>query len=228
MPILRTASTTILFVHIPKAGGTSVEAYMRSKGTLSFHNSRTLPGFATTPQHFHAELMEGLFAPDFFDARFAVLRDPLARLVSEFRWRAKVPDPKYARFGLRDLSRRGKFLIHGRKLFLTFDEWVAHVFKLYPKDPFVCGNHIRPQHEFLSGGEALFRLEDGLGPVFRWLDAATGTDASPEPERLKPAGFPYPEISDATDRAVREFYAEDYALLARLSADAGTPGTNGG
>ncbi|SFB81078.1 sulfotransferase family 2 domain-containing protein [Tropicimonas isoalkanivorans] len=219
MPILRTPKATVLFVHVPKAGGTSVEAYMRTKGPVSFHDSQTAPGLPTTPQHFHAELLDSLFAANFFDARFTVLRDPMERLISEFRWRAKVPDPKYARFGLRDLTDKGKFLIRGRKLFLNFDQWVAYVFDRYPKDPFICGNHIRPQHEFLSGNETMFRLENGLSPVFRWLDDVTDTAPSPDPERHKPATFPRPTVSAETERAVREFYADDYAMLARLATD---------
>lgn len=216
MPILKTSRKLVLFVHIPKCGGTSVEAYMRSKGSLSLYDPRILPGFECTPQHYHAEVLDSLFDPDFFDARFTVLRDPLARLVSEFRWRARAPDPKYARFGLRDLSDKGKFLIRGRKLILNFDQWVEHIFDRYPKAPYICGNHIRPQHEFLSGSETVFRLEDGLSPVYRWLDEVTGTAPDPDPEHFKRSVFPAPKISDATRQAVRAFYAEDFALLAGL------------
>ncbi|WP_068110348.1 sulfotransferase family 2 domain-containing protein [Tropicimonas marinistellae] len=216
MPILKHGNRLILFIHIPKTGGTSVEAYMRQKGPLSLYHPDLIDGLATTPQHLHAGMMDSLFDADFFDARFAVLRDPLDRLVSEFRWRARVPDPKYARFGLRDLSRRGRFLIRGKKRFLTFDEWVAYLLDRYPADPFIYGNHLRPQHEFLRGDERLFRLEDGLEPVFRWLDTVTETAPGTAPERQKPASFQYPEIGMQTRDRVRTFYAQDYALLERL------------
>lgn len=218
MPILKCRDHLILFIHIPKTGGSSVEAYMREKGPLSLHQSQPVAGIAIPPQHFHRDMLDCLFDDPFFDHSFAVLRDPLARLISEFRWRARVPDPKYARYGLRDLSGRGKFLIRGKKHFLTFDEWVALLFKRYPKDTFLYSNHLRPQHEFLRGDETLFAFEDGLEPVFSWLDTVTGTPPAPRPAHHKKAAFPHPEISEATREAVRAFYREDYALLERLNS----------
>lgn len=218
MPILKHDGRLILFVHIPKTGGTSVEAYMRQKGPLSFYNNSRLDGMSATPQHLHQAMLERLFCQDFFDGKFTILRDPLDRLISEFRWRARVPDPKYARFGLRDLSRRGKFLIHGKKRFFDFDEWVTFVFERYERDPFFYDNHLRPQHEFLNGDETLFLLEDGLAPVYRWLDDATGTSPSPEPDHHKKNDFPYPSVSAETRDKVHAFYQQDFALLRCLTS----------
>ena len=38
-------------------------------------------------QHFHAALLTQIINPNSFDAVFTILRDPMSRLQSEYRWR---------------------------------------------------------------------------------------------------------------------------------------------
>ena len=88
MPIYRINNRNVLFIHVPKTGGTSVERYLGLYAQPALHNQgakllRPVKDATFTPalamQHFHAELLEAMFPPDFFDYAFMVVRHPAAR-----------------------------------------------------------------------------------------------------------------------------------------------------
>jgi hypothetical protein len=104
--------------------------------------------------------------------------------------------------------------------FLDFDGWTARVLAEARRDPWLRSNHFRPQHEFAAPEHRLFRLEDGLDAVFRWIDAETGTppvDGVFHERRSEPVPV---SCSAETERAIRAFYAADYALIDTLAAGA--------
>jgi hypothetical protein len=108
----------------------------------------------------------------------------------------------------------------GRRIeILDFDTWVERSFAEARKDPFYKDNHFRPQHEFVDRGHRVFLFEDGLDPVFRWIDAITGT--GPEQGTFhERRSQPLPVACSAqTDTLIRDFYREDYALIAELKAE---------
>lgn len=215
MPILKTGAKLIYFAHIPKAGGSSVDAYLRTKGSLSFQISQRPADLPGTPQHWHDALIAPLFAPDFFDARFAVLRDPVARMMSEFLWRSDPLKPlqRLAR-PLRGGAAR-RIRVGGSKQSLSFDEWVPRALDAYAADPWIYDNHLRPQRDFVRDDDQLFALEDGLNPVFRWIDAVTDTPASPGTFWEKKSDADPPRVSRKTRRLIEAHYAADVALHAR-------------
>ncbi|MEM6391156.1 MAG: hypothetical protein AAF825_15040, partial [Pseudomonadota bacterium] len=82
MPLARIGDKILFFAHIPKTGGTTVEAYLAKKGAIALRSKNRFGWAATSPQHMHAEVHIP-FVPDaFFDVSFAVLRDPINRLRS--------------------------------------------------------------------------------------------------------------------------------------------------
>lgn len=174
MPLLDTGRVRIFFAHIPKTGGTSVEAYLRRKGrvTMIADRQRPLPGEPVTPQHYHRELYRDQLPPGAVDASFAILRDPLARLVSEYRFRHRKRAGWYALDPRFHLGWRLVKIGRDYRL-LTFAQWVEAVLDGARADPCLNDNHIRPQVDFLCKGMTLFRFEDGLAPVFDWIDAMT-------------------------------------------------------
>ena len=87
MPLYRFHNRLVLFVHIPKTGGTSVEHYLRELGQSAFVHGRKIPGLSMTPQHFHARIYQRILPPSFYDYAFCIVRNPLDRLVSEFKMR---------------------------------------------------------------------------------------------------------------------------------------------
>lgn len=217
MPILRSGTRVVFFSHIPKTGGSSVESYLRSKGSLSFCTDRSAPeSLRVTPQHLHRAEIDRLFAPNLFDASFAVLRDPVARLLSEYRWRASKPRGTALKRhpGLRRRLSRLHPALRGADL--SFDAWVPVIFDAWLADPYVLDNHIRPQAEFVAGCDRLFALEKGLDPVFDWIDERTDTAPGERDLWLKRSGSGVDTVSAGTRRRIETFYARDMELHAAL------------
>ncbi|WP_371054874.1 sulfotransferase family 2 domain-containing protein [Rhodosalinus sp. K401] len=218
MPLLEANGSRIFFAHIPKTGGTSVEAYMATKGRLSMMSGdqRPVPGDPVTQQHYHRELYLPKLADTGVDAWFAILRNPLDRLVSEYRFRLKAR-PGFHALDPRIWFGRWPVKVGRQHLRLTFEEWVEAVFSAYAEDPCVNDNHIRPQSDFVCEGMTLFDFENGLNPVFDWIDAQTDGTRSQGRYEAKRSSGRRPAVTHALRQRVLDFYREDANLLAQLS-----------
>ncbi|MBY6127059.1 sulfotransferase family 2 domain-containing protein [Roseovarius atlanticus] len=191
MPLFRFDDTLILFIHVPKTGGTSVEQALRAMGGRAALLCNTTDGYARcTPQHMQAEILSAFVPEGFYDMRFAVIREPQSRLVSEYKMR-----------------RAGRKL-RGMPL-LSFTDWVDQTFRRYERNPYVFDNHIRPQTELIPEHTQIFRLEDGLEVALAHVARRLGR-AAPALDRVRP-GAPDPvEIPPATAARVAAFYRADY------------------
>lgn len=196
MPLAQIAGKRIFFAHIPKTGGSSLEAWMAAAGRLEWRGRKPLAGMRCTPQHMEAALYAPLLEVEPPDAAFAVLRAPEARLISEYRYRRA----QVTRKGAREMP--------------PFGRWVKRAFRLYGEDTYFLDNHIRPQAHFLQEGMTLFRFEDGLDPVFDWLEELTGKRDLDRPHKLRRSGRV--EVEEGTRQAIAEFYAEDETLWKSL------------
>lgn len=221
MPLLEANGRRIFFAHIPKTGGSSVEAYMAAKGQLSLMSpGRPLPGEPVTAQHYHRELYLPKLAGTRVDAWFAILRDPVDRLISEYCFRLRRGPGLHA-LDPRIWFGRWPVKLEGRSRHLTFAEWVDAAFGACRRDPCVNDNHIRPQADFVCDGMTLFAFEEGLEPVFRWIDAQT--DGLPVEGRfeVKRNSGRRPDVTPALRQKISDFYADDAGLLSRLSGPSG-------
>lgn len=146
MPLIRYRDKLVLFVHIPKTGGTSVEDAMKQAGaTVALRYGSRFRGFMkATFQHLDAEISTSVFPPGFYDYAFGISRHPVPRLVSEFYYRRKRGDKPR-----------------------SFDTWVNHVLDVHGRNPYAMDNHIRPQVDFVIPDMALFKIEDGLMPALQ-------------------------------------------------------------
>ena len=194
MPIFRIGQKNILFLHIPKAGGTSIEAWLSEQSSESFRLHRKSSYFPCVPQHFHGEIVSLLFSQDFFDYSFCVTRNPYDRLLSEYNYR---------------MSHRKR----RERLFPTpnFKTWVRRTFRRYKQDPFIYSNHIRPQSEFMIPGTEYFHLEDGLLDVQRRLAELTETAL---PEAIPTANRSTKRetaVDPETAQKISHFYARDFS-----------------
>lgn len=184
MPSLTLDGRLIWFAHCPKAGGTSIEQFMVARwgnavGHLHWGWDRWWLGGGwrvadppNSPQHLIWEdALRHLPRPP--DTVFAVIRDPVDRMASEYRWQRR--------------GRRGRRL--GRALaHLPFPLWLRLMLALAHCHPHAFDNHLRPQSDFIPEGTHLFRLEDGLEPVLTWLAAETKLEAPPEIPHALPGG----------------------------------------
>ncbi len=139
MPLARLGGQVLFFAHVPKTGGTSIEAYLRAQGAaLALHGAGE--GWSRVPlQHLHRAAWEEIVAPGAWDAGFVVLRDPLARLISEFRMRVEPMRPKLrpaglARMALNRAAGRATHAVRigGRIEYLDFDAWAARMLDASP------------------------------------------------------------------------------------------------
>lgn len=201
MPVLTRDDKRVLFVHVPKTGGTTVERLFKRSG-YAMHLRTTMrthpelfPTLRCSFQHLHAALLRELLDVDAFDLVFLLVRDPVARFRSEYVMRnhkALRTDPA------------------------SVEEWGLRTLDAYRADPFIRDNHLRPQVEFLLDGARVFRLEDGMEAVVDRLNTEHGLGLGAEiPHAMhgaKRSGVSSSEvrISPRLEERLREVYAADY------------------
>lgn len=201
MPVFTRDETSLLFVHVPKAGGTSVEFAFRNAGwTLSYFDGkakRKSPNWyrRASPQHMHADVLRATFRLERFDAIFMTVREPLARFRSEYVMRR----PGGA--GLDAAS---------------VEEWARKRLTTYQADPYIHDNHLRPQNEFYLPGVRVYRLEDGLEAMVSDLNQSLDLDLPPEVPHEMEGGrngeFSSRDVqlSERLTTTLTTFYAADY------------------
>ena len=204
----------ILFLHVPKCGGGSIEKFFRDNGFVEEFrciDRRLLGLYRCSPQHWHRPMLESVLKMDSFDYIFSVVRDPVARLVSEYKWRLAHP-----------LAADG------------IDVWYERVRGSFLKDPYFFDNHLRAQVEFLVPSARVFRLEGSLQAVVDRIALDLGLDfqlpiipnqksgvhrkrLAADPELVKRDALSAPSAS--TIDLIRRDYALDYQFLARYESE---------
>lgn len=163
MPIARIADKLVFFAHVPKCAGTAIDHYLSAQfGPLAFHDVRFNANpprrrwTRSSPQHVEAESLARLFPEEFFDASFAVVRHPVIRLVSVFRFH-------------RDIE--GRIAAD-----MPFSGWISTVARKRRTTPWQFDNHTRLMTEIVPQSAVVFRLEDGMAKVVDWLQDLAGPD----------------------------------------------------
>ena len=207
MPAYRINNKNVLFIHVPKTGGTTVESFLSSHASMSLHSGRAkllkpCRGSALTRslplQHFHAALLEVMFAPDFFDYAFMIVRDPLERLKSEYR---------HSR-ALGRLDTR-----------LTFGTWVQLMLGLAALSPNLRNNHYRPQTQFRCFNAEVFKFEDGMEHILAALSTRLGLPPPGNiPHERNLAGITF-DVPPRIKARVRAAFDADYMMFAYEAPD---------
>jgi hypothetical protein len=209
MPICRAAGKLIHFAHVPKCAGTAVEKYLEARfGALGMIDRRfgaRSPAEAwslSPPQHMPEAVRRDLLPDSLFDAQFAIVRHPAARLRSVFLFQREIERALPPRMG--------------------FVPWLKTLPRTLALDPYALHGHLRPMVETVPEPAQLFRLEDGLDAVVDWLDDLTGDPAGEDlrqiaPDnvlaaRMKHLGRDMPDLrlTPVACALVAEIYAEDY------------------
>lgn len=190
MPLIRYKDKVVLFVHIPKTGGTSIEDAMTQSGAVVAlrYGSRFKGFMKTTFQHLNADIYSQVIPPDFYDYAFALSRHPVSRLVSEYFYRRKRGDKER-----------------------PFDEWVHHALDTHARTPYGMDNHIRPQVDFLIPDVAVFRIEDGIAPALEAAAVHLGLTLAQNNPHTNHRDQHDPLVwSPATRARAMSFYAADF------------------
>ncbi len=199
MPVFIKGQARVLFIHVPKTGGTAVEFFFEKNGwDISFvdrgGDHSLVPVMHCSPQHLHADVLQQVFRLKGFSYMFMTVRNPLDRLVSEYRMRA-----------------------HMQATIEDIDTWVEAVLGGFQQNPYLIDNHIRPQAEFWVPGCEVFKQEYGFGEA--WVDHIASRVGGRFDHRqvgveMRFDAVARPALSVAAMRRVREFYARDYELFA--------------
>lgn len=187
MTIFDTANGKVLFIHVPKTGGSTITQELRLHHPMDMSTNAPWPGYHCTPQHLHDAPLIEMFQSAALAYVFMVVRHPVDRICSEYNWNQRK-----------------------RSIKTPFSLWLRLKLHQARKSPYHDDNHLRPQHEFVCLDAEIFRLEDGLDKVFRRLTEVTGVRYSHNPEARNVAGSPPPSISKADRNLIGKFYANDF------------------
>lgn len=218
MPSLALDDRLIWFAHVPKAGGTSVEKAMVARwgdrvGHLHWgwdlwwkNGGWRLADPPNSPQHLvWADAQNAL--PRAPDAVFALVRDPVARMVSEYRYQRR--------------HRRGTRA--GRALaYLPFSLWLRLMLAMARQNPHCFDNHFRPQSDFVPTGAQVFRLEDGLEAPLAWLGVMGRAEFLTKPPHQLKSGEGPVTVTPADAALIGTVFARDYTRFG-YSSPSGAP-----
>ncbi len=208
MPIFRIDGGLYYFAHVPKCAGTAIEIYLTERfGQIGLRDSNFLgkpPNHRwsqSSPQHIDTATLSRLIPYSFFDGMFTVVRHPVDRLVSVFRFQRDLED-----------SLPGE---------IEFGEWLDGLDWYRRNAPFYLDNHPRPMTDLVPGAADVFRMENGLDPVIEWLDARAGNTEGPRAfrkindyqSRLDARRLPKragPDVTPEIRRKIATLYAGDF------------------
>ena len=199
MPIFVKDNKHFLFVHVPKTGGTSIETVFHRSGWTILYLDYGKEGSVNhlrlcSPQHMHKEMLEHQFSLDKFDEIFMLVRSPYDRFRSEYCW-------------------ANKDNLH---LSDTVEPWAKKSFDEFYENNYILDNHLRPQAEFHLPNANIYKLEDGLGNVYKDLSRRHNIELIDkdlnELAREDLSGFPSRkiELNKNVKEMINNIYSEDF------------------
>lgn len=199
MPVFRSGPKAIYFSHVPKTGGSTVTEFFRNAGwdvdfvleesPLSVNSMNYF--LRTSPQHLEYRRACALFKSGAFEDLFMVVRHPIARFMSEFKYATRSAD--------------GGSMSHTQP-----DSWWQANRSIVEENPFHLDNHLRPQIDFLWPEMNVFKLEDGLEFIEQY-DLKRPKSSTPIPW----VGRQEAVLANLPERLKSEFknfYSDDFEL----------------
>uniref|UniRef100_UPI003F6CA7DF sulfotransferase family 2 domain-containing protein n=1 Tax=Roseicyclus sp. TaxID=1914329 RepID=UPI003F6CA7DF len=166
MPLVFIQGSLIYFAHVPRCGGTAVENYLHARfGRLAlldrqFNNLTAAQKWSkTSPQHLEVQALDRIIPRSWIALSFAVVRHPVTRIASVFRFQRDIEQSIPA----------------GR----DFSDWVCDLANSLGERPHQFDNHARPASDLVPSDAVIFRLEDGLSRIVEWLDNIEGASRGP-------------------------------------------------
>ena len=207
MPLYVKDGKAVLHMHVPKTAGTALRAFFLRNGFREELFDGGGPNSLNhlrrcAPQHMDAAQIMALLRPGRIDFVFMTVREPLSRLLSEYRMQ------------VREVSNVP-----------ALPQWFARISRDFVENNYVAENHIRPQSDFWLPNCHICRVEDGLGePLVSQMAQRTGL-ALPHREigsHNADGGTPV----DAQDveqvrPLVEDFYRQDYLRFGYPTAPRG-------
>ena len=199
MPILIKDNKHFLFIHVPKAGGTSMEKIFFQSGWrisyLDFGGQGSLNHLRhCSPQHMHEEMLQSQFKLDKFDEIFMVVRNPYDRFCSEYCW-ANQSNFSFAP---------------------DIEVWAKNAIEVYAVNNYILDNHLRPQNEFQLPNANVYKLEKGFEAIIKDLESRHNLKLTykdiRELTRISISGFSSGKVTlnQSTKELIYNHYSEDF------------------
>ncbi|NKX44725.1 sulfotransferase family 2 domain-containing protein [Roseicyclus persicicus] len=207
MPVYVINGHRVWFSHIPKTAGSSIHAALGALASeVDLHDDTWTrywrrgggwrdPDRRSSPQHMTWREAQDRLGPALPALRFAVCRDPVARLQSEFKYQAQRSRAR------RRITRFG------------FPAWLRMSLAAARHDPSYMDNHFRPQVEFFDDSFRVFPLEQGLGAVFDWIGHETGARVPTDIPVLKKSTQPAIRLASSDIALIEARYGADFRAL---------------
>jgi len=195
MPFLEAAGKKVLFIHIPRTGGTSTEEWLRRMAPLRFFTFGVPSFLKCTPQHLTYSDIQAIFGDAYFDYAFTIVRNPYRRLESEYKMRHV-------------LAKQGFF--GGME---PFPAWLEATLWEARGNPWHLDNHVRPQWQFSSKHLKVFKFEEGLANIWKAVASDLGAVASDTPVQAQLDTKIFDGIINWDTKEVnmvRDFYRQDF------------------
>jgi hypothetical protein len=195
VPFFYNNKNSVLYIHIPKTGGSSIEEFFSSNYSTILFDINKVKSLPTSPQHFDRNILKSLFRETENIDSFTIVRHPIERLISEYKFR-QFGDKKGVLFDI------------------SFDVFVDAVFKYYKFNSFCLDNHIRPQSEFILEKTKIHKFEDGFSQqIFPKLAVEYDIAYSGEPYHQKKSNLYKVNCTRYTLQKINEFYKADFILF---------------
>ncbi|MBV1903028.1 MAG: sulfotransferase family protein [Marinosulfonomonas sp.] len=191
MPVIDINGRRLLYIHVPKVGGTSVTEFLSRHGAVIFDESMTIYQKKFRPRHLHAEHLKQIYLPDMFDYVFMVVRNPVEKLVSEYRYQ------------------RRKSGLHWQSA-TNFQSWLRYSLWRSSNSPSYRENHFRPQSEFACFNCEIFKLEDGHGQLTKRLAEIAGILPAETVDQLNKSPRKDYLISKQSIDIIHNRYSDDF------------------
>jgi hypothetical protein len=197
MPFVQTDARRLLYIHVPKTGGGTVEAWLGTIAPLRLYSVGLPTAMRCTPQHLRMSDIRSLLGDGFFDHALMTVRNPYDRIASEYRMQAV-------------LGGRGFW-----NTFPRFSLWLETALAHAVRDPFHLDNHLRPQWEFTGSGVEVLKYEDGLHAVVERLAGLLDVPPPPTLPRIHDTSAADIAVDwDEVDRVrVHDFYRKDFEVF---------------
>jgi hypothetical protein len=191
VPVYRIGTKNILFLHVPKTAGMAVDAHLAALGPAVFNTRFKTRNGVFGPRHQPASVLEKVYFPEMIDYAFMIVRHPVARMVSAYRYNLRKGGLQVSRlFG--------------------FDIWLRLALWRTARNPNWNSGHLLPQVVFEGFSCEVFRYEDGLDKAMQAVARVTGVDI---PARTPPTNVSAPrpvQVSQASLDRIARAYAADF------------------
>ena len=189
---------TVLFIHVPKTGGTAIETYFRAIGFAGYFDPPTYmpvrPYLKVPPAHYDYGVVNRLYKLDALYS-FAVVRHPVRRMVSEYKWALE------------------KSTVAATLAGMSFADYLTFMFEQYRRDENVAAGHFKPQVRFVGDKVSkIFKYEAGLENIISHVlrDVGLKFDGQVNLPVVNNSSGGKIVPTDVEIEAIREFYAEDF------------------